>query len=539
MKFSEKKYDTKFIIPERVVLYDNCINAHILLAEKPRQVIPYDRESIVIEKNGFVVIDFGTELHGGLIITVNYAEENSALHIVFGESVSEAMSTLGEKNSGNNHSMRDMTVKALGSQTFRTNSTGFRFAKIEAKGSVVMLGTVQAFLEMRDLEYRGSFECSDELLNRIWRIGAYTVHLNMQEYLWDGIKRDRLVWIGDMHPEISTISKVFGNVDIVNNSLDLIRDSAPVGSWMNGIPSYTLWWIVIQLDWYMYTGDRQYLNEQKEYLFDVVKYILKLVNSDGTHRFDDTFVEWSSYQTREEAAGFQAMLAVGLNAAARLCIVLDNRELYERCIKLREKVRMHSYEYRGNKQIAAMQSLAGIADSKAVSEEVLKPGCGHGLSCFWGYYTLKALAKSNDISAALEIIRQYWGGMLEMGATTFWEDFDLRWMENAARIDEPVPLGKKDIHGDFGKFCYTQFRHSLCHGWASGPTAFLSEYILGVKILEPGCRKIKISAPPCGLKQVKGIYPTPHGDIEIEHFCGECGIKTGIKTPRKIEIVKA
>ena len=56
-------------------------------------------------------------------------------------------------------------------------------------------------MHLRDLQYLGSFECSDERLNTIWQTGAYTVHLNMQDYLWDGIKRDRLVWIGDMHPE--------------------------------------------------------------------------------------------------------------------------------------------------------------------------------------------------------------------------------------------------------------------------------------------------------------------------------------------------
>lgn len=538
MKFSEKKYDTRFIIPERVIFEDKCTNAHVLLKEKPRQIIPYDRESIVLEQNGSVVIDFGTEIHGGLLITVNYAEENSALHIVFGESVSEAMSTLGEKNSGNNHSMRDMTLKALGNQIFRTNSTGFRFAKIEAKGSVIMLGTVQAFLEMRDLEYKGSFESSDELINSIWMTGAYTVHLNMQEYLWDGIKRDRLVWIGDMHPEVSTISKVFGNIDVVNKSLDLIRDATPIGSWMNGIPSYTMWWFVIQFDWYMYTGDISYLNEQKTYLFETVRNVLDMINDDGTHHFDYTFVEWSSYTSKEEAAGFQAMLVTGLSAASKLCIILENRELYERCVKLVEKVRKHSYEYRGNKQIAAMQAITGIVDPKLVSEEVLKPGLGRGLSSFWGYYTLKALAKSGDINAALEIIRQYWGGMLKMGATTFWEDFDIDWMENAAPIDEIVLPGKKDIHGDFGRFCYTQFRHSLCHGWASGPTAFLSEYVLGVKILEPGCKKVMIKAPECELKWVKGVYPTPYGGIEIEHFFDGSETKTNIKTPDEVTVVR-
>ena len=46
-------------------------------------------------------------------------------------------------------------------------------------------------------------------------------------------------------------------------------------------------------------------------------------------------------------------------------------------------------------------------------------------------------------------------------------------------------------NGDFGKFCYTQLRHSLCPGWASGPTSFLSRHVLGIKPIEAGYKKIK------------------------------------------------
>ena len=70
---------------------------------------------------------------------------------------------------------------------------------------------------------------------------------------------------------------------------------------------------------------------------------------------------------------------------------------------------------------------------------------------------LQAQAQANNYSGALDMIRSYWGGMLQMGATTFWEDFDVEWMENAGRIDEITPQGKKDIHADFGRFCYTGF----------------------------------------------------------------------------------
>ena len=33
--------------------------------------------------------------------------------------------------------------------------------------------------------------------NDIYETAAHTGHLNMQKYLWDGVKRDRLSWAGD------------------------------------------------------------------------------------------------------------------------------------------------------------------------------------------------------------------------------------------------------------------------------------------------------------------------------------------------------
>ena len=75
----------------------------------------------------------------------------------------------------------------------------------------------------------------------------------------------------------------------------------------------------------------------------------------------------------------------------------------------------------------------------------------------------ETLAKAGEYEKAIDIINTFWGAMLDLGATTFWEDFNLDWIPNAAPIDEPVQAGKKDIHGEFGTYCYPRFRHSLCH----------------------------------------------------------------------------
>ena len=105
---------------------------------------------------------------------------------------------------------------------------------------------------------------------------------------------------------------------------------------------------------------------------------------------------------------------------------------------------------------------------------MLIDGGAKGMSTFMSYYILKAVA-SFDKSAAISMLKQYYGGMLERGATTFWEDFDIDWLDGSGRIDCLPKDGEKDIHGDYGAYCYKGFRHSLCHGWSAGIIQFIQE----------------------------------------------------------------
>ena len=153
---------------------------------------------------------------------------------------------------------------------------------------------------------------------------------------------------------------------------------------------------------------------------------------------------------------------------------------------------------------------------------------------------LEALALAGCYTEAMDIMSQYWGAMLDLGATTFWEDFNLDWTKNAARIDELVPEGKVDIHSSYGNYCYKGFRHSLCHGWASGPTTWLSAHVLGVKVLEPGCKKVAIEPHLGNLKWAKGTFPTPYGVIKISHKVGADGkVISDVQAPQGVEIVKS
>ena len=68
----------------------------------------------------------------------------------------------------------------------------------------------------------------DEELNRIIDTAAYTLKLNLQNgYIWDGIKRDRLVWSGDLHQEILLASYLYGDVANIRNSLTFLKEETP------------------------------------------------------------------------------------------------------------------------------------------------------------------------------------------------------------------------------------------------------------------------------------------------------------------------
>ncbi|MDR1335313.1 MAG: alpha-L-rhamnosidase [Tannerella sp.] len=493
-----------------------------------------------------LLLDFGREIHGGLQIVTSAAGRNVPvkIRVRFGESVSEAMSTAGVRGATNDHAMRDFTMEVPWLGVAETGNSGYRFVRIDLVDPNVTLSLkeINAIFVYRDIPYLGSFRSSDERLNRIWMTGAYTVHLNMQEYIWDGIKRDRLVWLGDLHPEVMTVSTVFGYNEVIPKSLDLARDITPLPGWMNGMCSYSLWWIIIQRDWYSYQGNLPYLREQQTYLTELLQLLFTKVDASGREKLDGggRFLDWPSSPNREGVdAGLQALTVMAFRAGGELCAALGDGALAEQCIALAERMKTQVPPHNGLKQAAALQALAGMLPAGQADEEVISAGGAKDFSTFYGYYMLQAQAKAGNYRGAIDNIGRFWGGMLDMGATTFWEDFNLEWMENAAGIDELVPEGKKDIHADFGAYCYEKLRHSLCHGWASGPTAWLSEHVLGVKVMAPGCKVLKIEPHLGDLEWVEGTFPTPQGVVSISHRKGSDGkIKTGVKAPKGVKIIR-
>lgn len=544
----------KYIVPVRIV-------RTIGEVERPEAMLEARPAQIGLEKPAFwpacklsnkkgerasILVDFGCEFHGSIRLYSWYVKPASGnrvnLKIRLGESVSEAMTPYPTKGSTNDHANRDMVLNVGFLSANETNESGFRFACIELMDddSSIELYMIQGVMIGRELERPGSFRSSCQRVNDIYETAVYTAYLNMQEYLWDGIKRDRLVWCGDIYPSELTILAAFGAHDILKKSLDLHSLITPPTGWMNGMPTYSLWWTLSQDLFYMASGDKAYLMTSHDYIRELAHNVNKYITDEGVECLPgDGFLDWPN-STNPEAihSGQQALITMFYERAAFLMREMGDEETAAFCDAQHERLIKIRLPHGNSKQAAAMLALSGIEQPEKMNAEVITPGGGHGYSTFLGYTVLAAKAAAGDVKGALADMRQYWGGMLDMGATTFWEDFDLDWMKNATPITEPVPEGKYDIHGDFGAYCYKNLRHSLCHAWASGPAPFLMKYVLGIQILEPGCKKVAIRPELGDLEWAEGTYPTPYGIIRVRHEKTAGGIKSVIEAPDEIEIVK-
>lgn len=499
------------MIPTAIKEMQGIKNGEALLIKR-HTAVSFKKDGCVefTENGAYLVLDFGKELCGGIRIVTRSAKNLTTFRITLGESYAEACTNVGDKNAGNDHSPRDFEAKVPFMSDLTFGQSGFRFARIELlSDGPVLVKNIYAVNTLPYFENEAVIKTSDEELNKILDTAAYTLKLNLQNgYILDGIKRDRLVWCGDLHQEILNSIYLFGDNKNVTNSLSFLREETPAAEWMNTIPSYSAWWVINLCDYCQMTGNDTYFEENKGYAEAILEHFDACIDADGTMHLGEGsnafFLDWPTKGTEDAVPGTAAIIIL----AAKKYLQKEENAV---CHSLIQKLAKYLDDDCNSKQTRAFQILAG---RNAEGESAfLENGGAEGFSTFMAYYILKADAMAGGENM-LPIIKQYFGAMLSRGATTFWEDFHMDWLKGSGRIDELPKEGERDIHGDYGAFCYEGFRHSLCHGWASGVLAFFIENVIGLKLRDGG-EHYEVHPDTMGLQEIYAKIPTVKGWLEI------------------------
>lgn len=493
-------------------------------------------EEIAFHNAPQVMLDFGREVTGRLELQSD-SDAPAEVTAQYGESEAE---TLAQPYLGIDPIYLPPHATAYGPKS------SFRYAVVRFTG-----GREIRYRQIRldgiayPVSYQGSFESSDAELNKMWTIGAYTAHLCMQDDIWDAPKRDRRRWMGDLDVSGRTVDDVFADRFLMEDTLNRLIGDAPVEQHVNGIPGYSAFFVTGEKEYYLHTGSMKQLESVHSRLVQLLEYMEKDLNqenlfSDLSHAWP--FVDWSpemtGYGTQTQMATQFEYYAAFEDGAYLLRVLHDEtsaKHMEERADTLKAESQHHMLDAQGSFgnrwQPNAYAVVSGVANEDqyaaiwhhSLFEVGHAPYNPYIITPYYNYYVISAMAKMGERQAALNWIRQYWGGMVEEGATTFWEGYDPSWYKGGGFHQS------LQADGSSGLFV------SLAHGWSSGVTPWLMTQVLGIQPTAGGFAKVNIRPDLIDLHWAKGAEPTPHGLLGVDIKHGENGYVTTIDLPAEIE----
>ncbi|KAA9132271.1 alpha-L-rhamnosidase-related protein [Microbacterium caowuchunii] len=430
-----------------------------------------------------------------------------------GESVAEALADPRDRESRTDL-QRTASVSFLSS-----HALGLRYASVT--GADVASVTVHA--QVRPALRRGGFLCDDVRLNRIWATSAYTLRLCLQTFLLDGIKRDRMPWMGDHALGVLTNAYAFADGEIVRNTL--LALGRPRGGYVNGISDYSLWWVISHGMYQRHFGDRDFALSEADHIDAFVADLARHADADGVLRpphvpgsFEhtgagDAFLDWGvTLRPGADSTALQTLWHWALTSAATVLAAVEHpgaerwttlAATLERTMIARAwnpSAGVWRDELDGTAEAGAypnfLAALAGVTPDASPDAAIALIRDSPSGTPFMRSFALMALGRLGARATAVAEIGERWGHMLDAGATTFWEDFDA----------DGSPL---EMYGrPYGK--------SLCHAWSAGPAALLPELVLGIRPLSDGWARFTVDPELGHLRWAAATVPTPHGDVVVE-----------------------
>ena len=191
---------------------------------------------------------------------------------------------------------------------------------------------VKAEYEYLPLEYKGSFHCSEEIINKVWDVAAYTFHLNSREFFLDGIKRDRWVWSADAYQSLFVNRYLFFDKEIEKRTLIALGGKQPFKVHINTIMDYSFFWIISLYEYYKTYGDKDFLEQIQDQMKAVMDFCLERRDEDGFMRGkpgDWVFIDWAPMDKTGALCGEQILFAKAMECYAAICAVIgrDDRGL--------------------------------------------------------------------------------------------------------------------------------------------------------------------------------------------------------------------
>jgi len=435
---------------------------------------------------------------------------------------------------------------------------GFRYLQIVLRNfdRPVRLHKMEAIERLYPYSERGSFQCSDPLLNKIWSACVQTLKVCSTDTLVDCPWRENTLYFNDMLVAAVTSLQVFGDARIiarcyrlaVSQALanGLLPSAVPVGVLPDmdtdasrirmTIPSASMLLPSMLEEYLLYTGDEAMVQEFIEPVLKILTTFATWEDVDGLITLPKEYwnmIDWSYPNGSLDGLNTSTLnwMHVGaLNATARLLGALgDQRDvspfkekaaIISRAIDRgfwdeSKQAYIEYFDDEGKpKLISQLSHAAAVLSGElpenrmAASVVAMQSNAFLAPELFKHHLVLRALATQRCGQAALDRIREHWGPIVMSGSSTIWE---------------------MNVH-QHGKSAF-EGAGSICHAFSTTPVDFFQSIILGVRPLEPGFRRCRISPQTLDLDQASGSVPTPMGNLRVAWQRSADEVKLQLEVP--------
>lgn len=415
--------------------------------------------------------------------------------------------------------------------------------------------------------YQGYFHCSDDLLNRIWYAGAYTLQTNAVpphtgrqipalEYGWannatlsngstvivDGAKRDRAVWPGDMGVAVPSTFVSTGDLESVRNALQVMYDyqdpktgafdeSGPPLS-QKGSDTYHMWTMIGTYNYVLYTADFDWVRPVWAKYQHAMSFVLAKVDNSGLMNVTG-LRDWARWQQGFHNTEANMILYLTLTIGSKLATWLNETDLAKnytaRASNLAASINKRTYDisaqaYKDNdttttlhpqdaNSMSLLFSVASNTTSPHISSALLKnwtpigpqtPELPNNISPFISSFELLGRLTVRDTSHAFTLLRTLWGWVINNPLST-----------ESTLLEGYLTNGSFAYRNNRG-YGYDESYVSHSHGWSSGPTSGLTNYVVGLDVTEPGGEEW-VLAPQFGdLEYAEGGFVTTLGKFQAK-----------------------
>jgi hypothetical protein len=508
-----------------------------------------------------IVLDFGKEVGGTPYITVS-STSSATINIY----TSESYAFLKNGSNYQNDHGSAISLSLNGARTYTGSLRGgFRFMaiRLSTSGSVSLTAAgvnFKAYLAT-PAQYQGWFMSSDNQLNSMWYAGAYTGQMDMVPagvascfsvpVIFDGAKRDRAIWSGDLLVSDPAIWYSIGTngAPYIRGSINAFMNLQQSGGRLhsavgfqgcggfNYAVTYSNYAAIIAIQYFRASGDTAYITPLLTRLRNATAYAATRLNTNGLIVTNDNDY-WQTSQSGEVTEyslayyellqnmiwlegriGSSANVTTYTTRATALKNAINSRlwnssnHVYVRSSTDTTRFPLDANMNAVRLSVAPANEVAAILSYfrnrwTAHGSEITQPSpsmtdpYGHTIEPLNNTWELMARMEADDDDNALELMRRLWGLQVDPNSGfytgTFWEFV----------MSDGLPDRGFD---------------SLAHAWGAGPTQVLTEYVLGVTPINEGYSTFQVKPRPSNLTWAQGQVPTGSGSLIVRWAADTAG----------------